>query len=183
MPSLYYVQTNIFCVLILIITYQALRNRSGTLPERRIVFGRLLLTCIVLCAADIFAWAYMGKDVPESKIIQEISNSVYYAGITLAGYIWLCYVELRVRDQDFDFRMHRRLTSIPLVIMLLVIVTNPITHVLFSIDENNVYSRGSGVIIHWVVSWFYLVYAALEVLMMHMLFCGDGMAECRVVWL
>ena len=97
MMQLYYFQTNIFCVLILIIVYLVLRNRSGTIPARKMVFGRLLLTIAVVCATDIFAWYFLGKEIQGARTILHISNAIYYAAITLAGYIWLCYVELRVK--------------------------------------------------------------------------------------
>lgn len=165
MMQLYYFQTNIFCVLILIIVYLVLRNRSGTIPARKMVFGRLLLTIAVVCATDIFAWYFLGKEIQGARTILHISNAIYYAAITLAGYIWLCYVELRVKGPDFNFGKHRKITAIPLVIMLLIIATNHFTGILYSIDEHSVYSRADGVIIHWIISWFYLIYAAIEVIL------------------
>lgn len=164
MPLLYYLQTNVFCILILLIIYFALRNRTGTIPAQRIVFGRLLLTTVVLCVADSTAWWLIGSEAPGAGIILKISNAVYFSCITLAGYIWLCYVELRVRDQNFNFRRQRRITAIPLLIMLLIIGVNLVIPVLYSIDENNIYTRGKWVFLHWVISWFYLIYAMLEVI-------------------
>ena len=164
--NLYYVQTNLICLFILLIIYVTLRNRNGTLPARRIAFNNLLLTAAIVCVSDIFAWVFNGKESSAAGVILHISNIVNFAAITWSGYLWVNYVELRITDLSsiYRYKSRRLINAIPLVIMLILLVTNPFTKLLFTIDESNNYTRANGIIIHWIVSWFYLIYATGEVI-------------------
>lgn len=162
--SLYYFQTNIICILILLIINFSLRSRKNTMPARRIAFSKLLLAVGVVCVSDIFAWYYNGQDLHEARAILQVSNIVYDAAITWTGYAWLNYVELRIRSLDYDYGKGRFLRLLPLLIMLVMLVTNPLTDLMFTIDENNVYARGDGIFFHWIISWFYLLCATAEVI-------------------
>lgn len=153
------------CLLILLIIFLSLRNRSNTLPARRVAFNKLLVIIAFVCVSDVLAWYFSGQDIPGARAIIQITNLIYDGAITWAGYAWLCYVELRIRSLDYNYRKRRFLTAIPLIVMLLLLLTNPMTNLLFSIDEHNVYARGSGIFLHWLISWFYLVYATVQVML------------------
>ena len=160
---LYYFQTNIFCMMILFVIFLSVRSRKEALPARRAAFSRLLLIIGIICISDIFADSYVGQSGPEAGAVLQISNIVYYAAITWAGYAWLNYVEIRIKSLDYNHKKRKLLSSLPLIVILLLLITNPLTSFMFSVDENNIYARGDGVLLHWALSWFYLVYAAVEV--------------------
>ena len=162
--SLYYAQVNIINLLFLFITYVTMSQRSQSLTAARLVFNRMLFTIAVMSVFDIFAWCFNGSDLPGTPAFLQISNIVYYGAITWCGYEWLNYVDIRVRDMNYNFGKRRRLTAIPLIIMLAFLVTNPFTELLFYVDENNLYHRTDFVFIHWILSWFYLIYATVEVI-------------------
>ena len=44
---------------------------------------------------------------------------------------------------------------------MFLILTNHFNHFLFVIDSNNLYHRGMGIYIHWIISWFYIVLATI----------------------
>lgn len=54
--------------------------------------------------------------------------------------------------------------SIPLIAITVVAILNPFTGFLFSIDSGGLYSRGSGLLFHWIITWFYLFVAATKVI-------------------
>lgn len=159
MEGLYYVQTNILCTIVLLVISLTL-SRTNVLPARRVAFTRLIFIAIIVCLSDIFAWYSIGKG---SKILLHISNMIYYASITWESYAWLNYVDLRIKSLEDNVRK-RRFDAIPLLIMLAIIVTNPLTHLLFSINDDYTYSRENGVFIHWIISFGYLIYATVRVI-------------------
>ena len=160
--GLYYVQTNSICMLVLLIVAMAL-NRTNVLPARRRAFNRLVIICFVICISDIVAWYLNGKFFAGSRALQHLFNMTYYAAITWVGYAWLKYVDLRIKRLE-DNISKRWVDTVPLGIMLLVIATNPLTHMLFSIDETNTYTRESGIFVHWIISWGYLFYSTALVI-------------------
>lgn len=161
--GLYYIQTNVICLAILFIV-NVILNRSNILPARRVAFRKLVLICAVVCISDIFAWFFSGKLFPGSKLLVYITNMVYYAAITWEGYAWLNYVNLRINTLEENFRRRRIIDALPLALMLLIIAVNPFTQFLFSVNDACTYERGPGVVLHWIVSWGYLLYVTVKVL-------------------
>ncbi len=159
----YYLQTNILCIFIVLIIYLSLKKRNDAVPARRRIFNQLLLIIALICVADIFAWYFNGLNIPGAKGILQVSNIIYDAAITWAGFAWLNYVNLRVRSVDYEYEKSKRILAIPLIIMILLLVSNPLTGWIFTIDETNTYARANGIVVHWIISWFYLLYATVVV--------------------
>ena len=162
--TLYYTQTNIICIVLLLVVAFVMHNERGTLPARRLAFNRLIYVTIAMCVSDVFAWAMVGKTFEGAKFVLQVSNMIYDAAIALAGYFWLNYVKLRCYGLEKYSRENMRHSAIPIIVMMLIIATNPLTGFLFTIDDSNVYSRGPGIAVHWLISWGYLVWATAIVI-------------------
>lgn len=160
----YYIQTNLICLILLVGLGTLLHKRKGTLPARQLAFSRLILFTTFLCISDIFAWSCNGKFFPGVRIILELSNMVYYAAITWTCYAWLNYVNVTIQNLEYDHRKRMVISAIPVVTMTVIICLNPFTHFLFSFDDANTYARGNGVLLHWLISWGYLLFATGQVL-------------------
>ena len=162
--TLYYIQINILCVIILVIVQTVLGIGKSAMSAQRIAFARLVFIGVVMCIADMMAWYWTGKLFYGAKALVYLSNSVYYLTITLAGYAWLKYVYLRIRGLEYDFKRFRRVALLPTALIVALLIINPFTGVLFTVDAANEYHRNSiGIIVHWVVSWGYLIYATFVV--------------------
>ena len=157
----YVIQVNLMCIIILATMYFALKR--NTVKTSQVNLNMLILVCVIMCVADILAWGYQGSDKPYSYAVLHISNMVYYASITAACYIWRLYVTERVAPHVENPRRFKAITAIPLAIMCLIIIINPWAGWLFTIDSANEYARGSGVVIHWVISYGYLLLSTLLV--------------------
>lgn len=162
--TLYYIQTNAICLTILIVVFSSMRIRRGIVDARRIAFLALVVTAMIMCVSDALAWFTEGKSFPGVIPIMQISNIIYYISMTACGYLWLTYVNFRLRDIGFDHKKSMLLTSVPLIVMAALLISNPLTHLIFSIDSNAMYSRGVGVFIHWIISYAYLFVTTIMVL-------------------
>lgn len=50
-----------------------------------------------------------------------------------------------------------------LILFTVIAIMNPFTDFLFSIDDANLYVRGQGVIVHWIITWSYFLIATVMV--------------------
>lgn len=160
----YYIQTNVICILLLQGAYTLLHSKKGFIPARRLAFANLIVCADFLCISDAVAWTVSGQRFPGARVLVEASNMVYYASISWTCYAWLNYVNLRIKGLNYNHRKRMLLSAIPAGIMSLVILANPLTHFLYSIDAANTYARGSGILLHWIVSWGYLLVSCVQVL-------------------
>lgn len=161
---LYYFQTNILCMVILLVVLLAIRNRKGSFTARRLIFLKLIGFAALICASDLAAWIVQGQVFRGARIINYVCNIIYDGSITWCGYLWLRYIDLHIKGLEYDYKHRNRIMAIPLAVMLLLLLTDPLTGLLFSIDAQNVYSRADGIILHWIISWGYLLYATIEVI-------------------
>lgn len=157
MNAIYYVEINFTCIALLIFLRLQAGRRYNGLSTRKIIFTRLLQSAIVLCVADMVAGICRGQVFPGAKVLIEISNLLFFEILSLIAFLWLFYVELTLGRITLANQKKIWLIAIPLIAFSVITVTNPFTSILFSIDSNNLYVRGNGVLIHWLILWAYLI--------------------------
>ncbi|MDD2955619.1 MAG: GGDEF domain-containing protein [Oscillospiraceae bacterium] len=153
----YYVETNVICVVILLLFRSHLRRQSERFSTDRMVLNRLIWATVVFCVADIVGTGLVGFSFRGARLLIEAGNMIYFESLTVITYLWMLYVLIKLRNATEFNRKEMFLLRIPLIVFTLVDITNPFTHILFSVDENSVYIRNGGVTFHWIVTWMYLV--------------------------
>lgn len=177
--SLYFIQINAICLIVLIIVYTAIRIQRGIFDTKRLTFAILTISAMIMCISDALAWVSNART--DTIVLTYISNALYFLSITACGYFWLTYVNLKIRPVDFNHKRSRLLTGIPLAAIVVLLLANPFTDFLFTIDSNGVYSRGEGIFIHWLVSYGYLIIATVLVIIQ--LFKAKTRVERSNLWL
>lgn len=153
----YYIQTNVICIALLLEVLIVIRGKKSFLPARRYVFARIIFFTMVLCLSDIFAWASSGETFAGAHIVVHVSNMIYFAAMTVICALWLEYVLIRIKGKSRSQRKYGNLVYLPSLVMMILIAVNPYTEFLFSVSEENVYSRGPFVFLHWLINWGYLL--------------------------
>lgn len=162
MRIIYYVETNLICIAILFLLLNQLNKKSEKFSAQIIVFQQLIWATIILCASDMVAGVFRGEMFFGARAIIEISNLVFFEAIAVISYLWMVYVNTRVKFITDINNKKRIIWSIPLILFTVIGISNPWTHILFAIDANNLYSRGIGVIFHWIVTWLYLLIPTVQ---------------------
>lgn len=160
----YYIQINVICLLFLALVYTRLHHRTETMTASRMTFLRLIGFAATISISDIIAFGLDKGTGAGTRFLIELSNIVYDLGLCWSCFAWMVYVNLRLYGLEYNHKKHMILSSIPLLILTLIICLNPITNWVFSIDETNTYSRENGIYLHWLVSWGYLIAAELKVI-------------------
>ena len=160
MDYLYYIQINAICLAVLAIVSAQMHGKREYSPARRRAFLAIVGTTALICISDITSWLFDGRPGNSYYFVIMISNIIYDASITALGFLWLNYVRLRLGGIEQYSRRFKLLSSIPLIIMIALLISTPFNNLMFSIDQNNSYLRGDGIILHWIISWGYLFLAS-----------------------
>lgn len=160
--NLYYIQINLLCLILLTGVRYIMSGKHDFLPAKALAFNRMIFCCMAMCVSDMFAWVLNGAAFPGARVILEAANIIYYSSVTWTCFTWLIYVRVNLLSLTYDHKRWMKIAAIPLLIMTLIIVTNPLTHLLYRIDENANYERGNAVFLHWIISWGYLIAATLR---------------------
>lgn len=152
---IYYAEVNLICIVVLLLLRRQLDKSTGYSSTSAIVFGRIIVTAMVLCAADAAACISGGMTFPGARLVVEASNMVYFEAMAAVSFQWLRYVRIKIDPAPIS-ALRQWLWAIPLIVITAMIATNPLTHYIFSVGKDNQYLRGPGVLFHWLVMWLYL---------------------------
>lgn len=158
MQYYYYIQTNVLCIILLFGIWLAIHKKKDAHPADQTALTRIIALSILICFSDMFGWVCNGMSFPGADIILHAVNMVYYFSTVAVCCEWLCYVEIRIYGTEKRGRVRSILRAAPLCAILVLVIINPVTGCLFSVDEGNVYQRGSLVFLHWVLVGCYMFY-------------------------
>lgn len=153
----YYFQSNLFCIVILILLGRQQRLKTEQSSTARLYLGGMIWTTILLCLSDMVAGYLSGTSYPMSRTFLQLSNILYFISLTAIGYLWFIYAGFRLDIKPFKVRS-AWVMALPLILIICLACTNSFTSLFFYLDESNLYHRNTkGIIIHWVISWAYLL--------------------------
>ncbi|MDD3219692.1 MAG: GGDEF domain-containing protein [Lachnospiraceae bacterium] len=162
MNIIYYVEINLICIIILFLFYNQIQNKYMQQSEAELVLRHLIITAIVFCLSDMIAGIFRGQLFSGARIIIEFSNLIYDESLVIIAYLWMKFVHIRINK--IEPLKNNFLVKLPLIIFTLAAITNPFTNFLFSINEKNLYVRGSGIIFHWIITYSYFVITTIQVI-------------------
>lgn len=120
----------------------------------------LIIISVLGCACDMIYVLVNGKMFFASRIINSLAKSFTYLETVLASILFIWFIRLKI-NHPFDFEKIIKIGSaFTLGIMGLLLVSNPFTNLVFSIDKNNNYSRGPMGNAGFIVAFFFCIYTA-----------------------
>ncbi len=140
--AFFYALFDFFCALIMaIILYTTLSDVEHT-NKRSHLIG-VLVALIIYCFVDVF-WnlAYNGVRIPRTVFTRYLTNILKYTMLMVCSYT-ICRFLFSIWEYVLNKRLSgRRYIFIPFALTILVIVTTPLTHLTFSINQYGVLIKG-----------------------------------------
>ena len=149
------------CLLTIILIKQRQNVGSSNLQRQ---FNRLIYATMMMLIIDSVCWLLDGAVFAHARPLKIAAESTYYVLNILIPYLWVVYLEIAVSKKQKVTYRRLRLLGIPLALVFLWIAANLKFGTIFTVDENNVYHRGSGFFTFAVVAYAYLAYASVRAL-------------------
>lgn len=153
-------QVNIMSILLLIgaMCFMQESNQIASVKTRSLRW--VIICAMAMCVADCVTLLCEKKTFTGAREILIFVNVVYYEGVIGVCWAWLNYAEITLGRAGKPSPVE----AIIFALCSLLILTTPITGFMFTVDENNDYTRNTGVIVHWIVAWGYLITATVKIL-------------------
>lgn len=158
MYVVYYIETNLICIIVMLLFNAQLRKGKDRLSENEAVFDILMWATVALCATDLIAGIANGWDIPANRLVSEISNLFFFELLVVIGFIWTVFVERKLGLLRSENKRRIFVLAVPLLIFTAVALVDPFTHFLFTVDDYGDYSRADGIYFHWAIMWLYMIY-------------------------
>ena len=156
-----YIFGDVICLIMLMFISNASRRHTKILIAER-YFLEMSLATEILLISDIIWPLVNGVTLPGFRLLNIIINLVYMVLTGFIGFLWIVYVDFKVRRRlDSSHNKRVIMFSIPMLVLLVLTLTSPKTHILFYIDENNCYRRGKLMWIRICVMILYVLWAAV----------------------
>lgn len=152
--------TNLCGILILlpVLLYsKILRSKKRTINALRI----LIAISILGCACDLIYVLVNGRVFFASRVINSIAKSFTYLETVLASVLFVWFIRIKINHPFAVEKLIRIVSVFTLGIMILLLISNPVTNIVFSIDENNIYRRGPMGDAGFIVAFLFVIYTTV----------------------
>lgn len=156
----YYAEINGVSIAMLALLLWQIRRRETGQHTSTIVFKATIWVTILLCLSDFFAAFFRGKTFTGARPLIESFNILFLASGVMICCLWLWYVVVMTSEGRIK-PIHFTIMLGPAAIIVMSILLNPLTHFYFTINEENLYVRGTGVILQWAVAGAYVLAATV----------------------
>lgn len=165
MLQIYYSEILLVGICIAAVLLRQSRNHTSRKETSHIIFNLMLGTYIVMCFFDLIVYVGDGKQFPLGRPILYISNSLSFMGQCSITYLWMLFFMIRLRKNRYKSLQSMIAHSIPIGLVFISLIINIWTGWFFSIDSNNVYSRGDFIFAFWAVLALYYLGSLVTVIM------------------
>lgn len=153
-----YLISNVICGLILVVLSYQLNRQYKLLTDNR-YFLEIVMATLIMAVSDVIWSLVEGKSGAVFRGVNIVTNAVYLYQAAVISFIWLMYVIYKVfPKRTKNVYMAICLLSIPAVILFVLVVFSQKYHLIYYVNEMNIYTRGK---YREVQSWICLFYIIL----------------------
>ncbi len=142
MEALLYAEIYLFCIIIVwLCKYWSDQRSSNSASERWL---HIALVGFLVSFVSNFLFTLANRVLPTVSLTRHASwlfKTCYHIMLCFGVFAWCGYADTECRGSLFTTRKRVMLSAIPLVLMILLVISNTRTHALFTIDEGG-YVRG-----------------------------------------
>ena len=163
--KLLYTEMNVFALVVLVIIYLNIRRHAQRHMTEQKLFLALLYSNALILVLDSLMWMMDGVGGAGLTHVYRAVTAFYYAMNPIICLIWSSYADYLI------YRNGRRLKRfvipicIPAAVNLVLSTLSIFTRWMFTISDQNVYHRGPLFLLMAAISYFYLFFSFLEILL------------------
>lgn len=124
------------------------------------IFDTMIWITVFGCLAEILTFLIDGHIFYGCRVISYILNSFCFIGTCGVGFLWCLFVDFRIYNNFSRLKEKARILVIPFIVDLVLNVVNYTgCGIIFWISEDNVYERGTLVLIPYLILFLYFIYS------------------------
>ena len=137
--------------------------KAGRLLDIKLLSTMMHLT-ILECIFDTLVFWIDGKNFLGAREINYAGNIIYYILKVAIVYFWPLFIEYKINSSYKKVKKLATIFAIPLLACSLLVLTTPFSGIIFTINEDNIYTRTENYfIIPNLLIILYVVFGAVKV--------------------
>lgn len=155
-----YIETNVFCIVVLVVLLVALRTSLSRLTNQTIL-THVFLMIIAMLILDTVKAALNGVAFPGSDVFTGIMASIFHVISVMLYFQWLRFVGYNMQLRFWRDRRMMSLFALPGVVAIALVAGSIKFGWVWSVDENNVISHGPYYLLFVACCSVYMVFACI----------------------
>ena len=155
-----YIETNLFCIAVLVVMLVALRTSLSRLTNQTIL-THVFVMIILMLVMDIVKIALNGVVFAGSEVTTCIMASVFHVVNVMLYFQWLRFVGYNMQLRFWRDRRMMSLIALPGIFAIALVAGSIKFGWVWSVDENNVLSRGPYYLVYVACCGIYMVFACI----------------------
>ena len=155
-----YIETNLFCIAVLVVMLVALRTSLSRLTNQTIL-THVFVMIILMLVMDIAKIAQNGVVFAGSEVTTCIMVSVFHVVNVMLYFQWLRFVGYNMQLRFWRDRRMMSLIALPGIFAIALVAGSIKFGWVWSVDENNVLSRGPYYLVYVACCGTYMVFACI----------------------
>ena len=123
-----------------ILIYTTIYRQRGRLDDR--LFFTMVIVNMVLAAADGMTYLIEGRQVLFGKELMITGNMIFFAAFEIFAYLFIIYLDYRAYQSKERLRIRKIIYIIPAFALIVLLLINLKTGILFSVTDGNSYQSG-----------------------------------------
>jgi diguanylate cyclase (GGDEF)-like protein len=140
MKSFLWVAVDLVELVILVFLYCNITRAGKNLSRKLLKY--LLIAIMLYVIFDVGMYLIQEAVFPAAGILNHAFCMLFFLVIPLVGFLYLLYCDSKVYDDAAGIRKRVVYYLIPWAVNALAVFSTPFTHLIFYIDEHNMYRRG-----------------------------------------
>lgn len=136
-----------FLLLMIVKIHMNQQGKKNFLPDEKLLAAMIDLT-MFQCFFDTLVFWIDGKLFPSAISLNYIGNIIYYSINITISYLWTLFTEYKLNSSSIKMKRLAIIMGVPLAIVVLLVASAPWNGFIFTITEENLYTR---------TSWHFLI--------------------------
>jgi diguanylate cyclase (GGDEF)-like protein len=146
-------------LLVMLLVCSGKNMRRSDLAQK--IFYYMIWANMALCIFEAFSFCIDGRSFAGARELNYLLNSLLFSINIIFAYLWTLYVDYKMFEEIGRIKKYYIGMAVPAAAILVMVIANLFTPVLFTVSDDNIYSRGPLVLAAYFVSFFYLGYSEI----------------------
>lgn len=142
-------------IAIILLLTSRMTGQNKSLSDR--IFKLIIYIAIFGAVMDYLSVWIDGTSFPHSVPLFYIINSLMFPNAQIISYLWILYVYVYITNATKPEKLRFFLFSLPLLITIILLLSNYYTGIFFTMDENHYYIRGPLGALGFIIGGIYMI--------------------------
>lgn len=163
MPQIVTANAAAFVLLLIVKLHMNIQSGGQKLLDAKLLTAMINLT-MFQCIFDTLVFWVDGQTFPCARELNWIGNVIYYILNGTIAYFWPLFTEYKISGSYERVKKQATICAVPLIASSLLVASSPFTGLIFTISENNIYSRTDYLfIIPMALIYVFIIYGTANV--------------------